>query len=309
MKKLGQEGFQKARAFIVERGRELDRRLFEFHFEGGSGDAVLAALGDYQNEDGGFGRGIEPDLRMAGSSVLATTVGFQFLQEVGAAGDHPMVGKGIEYFLATFDEGRQVWPIIPPEAESEPRAPWWNYEKSTEFFGNFLANPRAEIIGYLCDCAGQVPGDLLKQLTAAVVDHVESLPDEMDMFDMLCSTRLAETAGLGEAERERMLGKLIRAAPHTVTKDPEKWKEYSSKPLWLAPRSDAPLAKVLAREVEMNLDFEIDYQGEDGSWSPFWSWGDQYPKAWEVAQREWQAKLTVDVLKSLRAFGRIEGMG
>jgi len=150
-----------------------------------------------------------------------------------------------------------VWPIIPPEASNAPRAPWWNYEKSAEFFGDFLANPRAAIVGYLCDYSAQVPADLLQQLTDAVVEHTESLPeDKVDMHDLLCIICLVESTGLGERERQRLLEKVKRAAPHTVTKDPEKWSGYSAKPLWLAPAPNAPLAEVLAAEVQVNLDYE-----------------------------------------------------
>jgi hypothetical protein len=93
MKKLSQEAFARARTFVMDQGRELDGRLFDFHFATGSKDAALEALVDYQNDDGGFGRGLEPDLRMAGSSAIATTVGFQILREVGACGDHALVQR------------------------------------------------------------------------------------------------------------------------------------------------------------------------------------------------------------------------
>ena len=67
----------------------------------------------------------------------------------------------------------------------------------------------------------------------------------------------------------------------------------------------SPLAAELKDEVEMNLDFEIEQQGEDGSWSPNFSWDDQYPEAWRTAKKEWKSRLTVDILKTLKDFGRI----
>ena len=78
------------------------------------------------------------------------------------------------------------------------------------------------------------------------------------------------------------------------------------KPLYLVSSPDSPLAAGLADEVAMNLDFEIDQQGEDGAWSPNFSWGDQHPAAWEIAKREWQARITLKTLRVLRDFGRIE---
>ena len=67
-------------------------------------------------------------------------------------------------------ESRQIWPIVPPEVDDAPHAPWWNYENSAETFGQFLVNPRAEIVGYLHEFSDDVPTKLLKTLTAAVLE-------------------------------------------------------------------------------------------------------------------------------------------
>ncbi len=304
MKRLTRAAFQRAKTFVVDQGRELDRRRFEFHFEAGSADAVLAALASYQNDDGGFGHSLEPDLRTPASSALATAVGFQILREVRAPTSHALVRKGIDYFVATYDESRQVWPIVPPAVDEAPCAPWWNYEKSEETFGQFLVNPRAEIVGYLHDYGERVPAELLKTTTAAALEQLNSLPDEVEMHDILCFLRLAETEAL--PNRDWVWEKLAQAATHGVARDAEQLTGYALKPLWLVSSPKSPLAAGLEDEVEMNLDFEVEQQGEDGSWSPNFSWGDQYPEVWPTAKREWQAKLTVDTLKSLKNFGRIE---
>jgi hypothetical protein len=307
VKRLTQAAFQSAKNFIINQGRELDQRRFEFHFETGSADAVLAALASYQNDDGGFGNSLEPDIRASASSAIATTVGFQVLREIQAPAEHALVRKGIEYFVATFDESRGVWPIISPEVAEAPHAPWWNYENSAETFGQFLTNPRAEIVGYLHEFSDGVPTQLLKQLTATVLEHLDFLPDEMEMHDILCFARLAETEAL--PNRDKVWAKLTRAAAPGVARNAEQLNDYVLKPLWLVPSPKSPLAAGLKDEVEMNLDFEIEQQGEDGSWSPNFSWGDQYPEAWRTAKREWQSKFTVDTLKTLKDFGRIEQVG
>ena len=306
MKKLTHSAFQRAKNFIMDQGRVLDQRRFEFHFEGGSADAVLAALTPYQNDDGGFGHSLEPDIQTPFSSAIVTTVGFQILREIRAPASHTVVRNGIQYFIATYEESQQVWPIVPPEVNDAPHAPWWHYEKSTETFGRFLVNPRAEIVGYLHEFSEGVPTKLLKTLTTAVLEHLDSLPDEMEMHDSLCFVRLAETETL--SSRDKVWAKLARAAAPGVARNAEQLTGYVLKPLWLVPSPESPLAAGLKDEVEMNLDFEIEQQGEDGSWSPNFSWGDQYPEAWRVAKREWQSRFTVDTLKTLKDFGRIAQM-
>ncbi len=304
MKRLTQEAFQSAKNFIMDQGRELDQRRFEFHFEAGSDDDVLTALRSYQNDDGGFGNSLEPDIRTSASSAIATTVGFQVLREIRAPAEHTLVRKGIEYFLATYNKSRRVWQIIPPEVEEAPHAPWWNYEDSAENFGQFLVNPRAEIVGYLHEFSDRVPTQLLKQLITAVLEHLESRPDKMEMHDILCFAKLAETETL--PNRKEVWEKLARAAAPRIARNADQLTGYVLKPLWLVSSPESPLATEFKEEVEMNLDFEIEQQGGDGSWSPNFSWGDQHPETWQIAKKEWQSRFTVDTLKTLRDFGRIE---
>ncbi|RKU09152.1 hypothetical protein C6503_21675 [Candidatus Poribacteria bacterium] len=307
MKKLTQSAFQRAKDFIMHQGRALDQRRFEFHFEDGPADAILAALTPYQNDDGGFAHSLEPDIRTPFSSAIVTTVGFQILREIRAPASHILVRKGIQYFIATYEVSQQVWPIVPPEVDDAPHAPWWDYENSSETFGQFLVNPRAEIVGYLHEFSDGVPMKLLKTLTTAVLGYLDSLSDEMEMHDSLCFVRLAETEAL--PNRDKVWAKLAQVAAHSVARNAEQLTGYVLKPLWLVSSPESPLAAGLKDEVEMNLDFEIEQQGEDGSWSPNFSWGDQYPEAWRIAKREWQSRFTVDTLKTLKDFGRIEQMG
>ena len=306
MKKLTQAAFQRAIEFVKDQGRDLDRALLAHHIEAGSADDVLAALASFQNDDGGFGHGLEPDLRTPASSAIATTVAFQNFRSMRVPADHPMVRRGIGYLLETYDVSRQVWPIIPPEVEDAPHAPWWDYASSEAGFGGFLVNPRVEIVGYLHDYSAAVPAGLLDALTTAVFEHLESLPDEIEMHDIICFVSLAETASLPQPYRDRIWAKLAKAAEHGVAREPEQLSGYVLKPLYLVSSPESPLAAELADAVAMNLDFEIEQQGEDGAWSPNFSWGVQFPEAWQIARREWQARITLSTLRVLRDFGRIE---
>ena len=81
MKILSKQAFTRARDFIYSKARPLERAMFAFHFEGGAVDDVLIALSQFQNEDGGFGQALEPDLRTPTSSALATGEGLYILKE------------------------------------------------------------------------------------------------------------------------------------------------------------------------------------------------------------------------------------
>jgi hypothetical protein len=58
---LSPAAFEEIRGWVSRNARPLDFALWRYHFEGGSAEDVLRALALYQNADGGFGKGIEPD--------------------------------------------------------------------------------------------------------------------------------------------------------------------------------------------------------------------------------------------------------
>ena len=49
--------------FLAGSARVLDRRRFDLLFGDGGTEPVLAAVDGYRNSDGGYGWGLEPDLR------------------------------------------------------------------------------------------------------------------------------------------------------------------------------------------------------------------------------------------------------
>lgn len=305
--KLSRTNQEKAATFIQTRARPLEQARYSHSFQGGSAEDVLAALAEFQNGDGGFGNALEADLRLPESSALATSVGLQILREIQASAENALVQKAIRYLLDTFDAENQVWPITPAAGENAPHAPWWNYsEDMAQQWGGFLANPRAEIVGYLHEYAALVPADLRERLTIAVAAHLDETVDDMVMHDLMCYVRLAETTALPGDVRELLLPKLRKAFERLVARSPEQWGDYCLKPLEIIKSPDSPFTHNLDREIELNLDHELEKQQEDGSWAPVWIWGDQFPEAWPRAKLDWSGVLTLDALRLLQRFGRLE---
>ena len=299
-KMLTVKDFERARDFIKSQARPLDRCLFEHHFESGLAEAVIAELAKFQNSDGGFGNGLEPDFRMQASSPVATTVAFQHLGEIGATADDELVKHGISYFISSYDTEQRRWHQPGKEVNDAPHAPWWSYEEGRDTFG--WANPGVEIIGYLHKYSSLVPQDFLSGVTGIALSHIRDAPDgSMDVHSML--SYLRELDFLPEPGKNIALEKLIKSAQTGLTSSPG-WPGDGAKLSWYAPTPTSPLADALKGEIERNLDSEVDGQAEDGSWLPNWSWG-QYEDAWEEANREWKGYLTVQMLKTLRAYRRM----
>lgn len=71
---LSKARFRKAADAIKADARPFEQAVFSFRFEQKCIEVALAALAAYQNEDGGFGQGLEPDFFYPGSSSLATSI-------------------------------------------------------------------------------------------------------------------------------------------------------------------------------------------------------------------------------------------
>ena len=128
MVRISQKAFDRAAEFISLNARPLERARFDYHFASGPISDVLTQLRAFQNNDGGFGHGIEPDLRMPLSSPFATTLAFQVFRDLDVPGNHAAVVEGIKYFERTYDHSIAGWDPVGPRGNGFPRAVWWNYE-------------------------------------------------------------------------------------------------------------------------------------------------------------------------------------
>jgi hypothetical protein len=311
MRRLGREAFQRARQFLKAQARPLERALFEHRFEGAPADTVTAELAHFQNDDGGFGHGLEPDLRTPSSSALATAVGLRLLKELGYPADHPMIAQAVQFLLATFDAQTKVWRVAPHDANEYPHAGWWHDRDGSlaRTFDDFLIIPRAEIVGLLFHFSALVPADWLDEVAEHAVATVETIRDEAfggggDALSHALS--LAETKVLPQRFTDRLLPRLRELTLAFVSRDPQEWSSYCATPLKIAPSPQSIVADLLRDDLQTNLDYLIEWQTPEGTWEPTWTWGEFYPDVWEQAKLEWRGHLTLEALTTLRAFGRGE---
>lgn len=291
----------------MRNGRLLERALFTHHFESGGGDGVLTALAAYQNEDGGFGNALEPDIRLPASSPLATTVALQILRDIGATSDTPMVQQAIAYLLDSYNVDGEAWLSVPPEVNDYPHAFWWTWPtiagRHPEL--RFYANPHAEIVAHFWHFAELVPRKLLDELTAVSTTYLNQLANEMDRHSFSCYLYWLKSDNVPDEAKTAVRQKLTLALPHTVATDPEAWLGYDLQPIDVADSPAAPFAIELHESIAANLDHLLNEQGVDGAWSPLWDWSALDAEAWAQARVEWRSVLTWRTLKVLKENGRL----
>jgi len=289
----------KFKSYLREHARKLDFCLYQHLFEGADSAAVLTELSAYQNSDGGFGKALESDLRLPDSSALATTVAFQYLSQIKVGSDNPVVANALNYLVTTFDKSRAGWVNIPPSADQYPRAPWWNFASATASVE--WGNPSAEALGYMLAYSGETPSTpFIQRLTRRALQRLHEI-DNPEPHEIRCYVRLYEYANkdLRQSLHDLLAGHIKKSA----NTDPKEWHGYVSTPLTFIDSPDSPFADLFSESLIMENLSHLQSQLVDGDhWEPTWSWG-QFEDEWAKAKTEWSGKLTVDNLKTLRAFG------
>jgi len=289
----------KSKDFINIAGRPLECALFKYQFESGRVEDVLRELARFQNEDGGFGNALEPDLRYKPSSALATTVGLQILSRLRIEADHEMVRRSIQYLVDTFNSERMGWEIIPKTAENAPRAPWWNYGAFSREWGN----PNAEILGFFYEYSDLVPRDLLNDLTEYAIRYLNERCELKEMHEMFCFVRLAERMPADKVRR--IAEKLDQFMDNCIVQNPEDRQGYCASPLQVVSSPESLFYAKYIQIIPRDLDGIVSSQEEDGGWAVNWSWG-QYEEDWAKAKEEWRGVITFGSLTTLMAFGRLQ---
>lgn len=301
---LARADFDRAAAFM-RNSRPLDRALFAFHFENEPAGHAIAELAKFQNPDGGF-HGLEADTGFEFSTVLSTCRALHLLHELHANATHPSVSRALDYLLATYDAARNAWPIIPPHDNTRPHAPWWHCsEDFAANWGGYVDNPRPDALAGLHLFACAKTADLRDQVTTLTLKRLQTHKGQMEMHGLMCYLRLYNAPWLSTALKGALSERLPVWINTAVELDSSKWSGYGLRPLDVAPTADSPWHPLLADAVEAQLDYLIQTQAAEGSWHPYWNWGDNFPEAWPAAKLKWQAVLTLSNLRTLRSYGRI----
>ena len=280
--------------FLLRQARLLERRLFATRFLGQPGSAVVDALRGYQNSDGGFGHGLEPDKRCPDSLPIDVEVAFQAMAAAGAS-DAGMVGRACDFLgqvAATAEAGGAV-PLALPVIESFPRAVHWS-----DWTYRPGLNPTAGLAGLLHQLAVNHPW--LAQATDYCWRQLDSgarIADAHELSEVFVFLEHVPDRERADKQRAALADTLAEAEMFHL--DPAA-DGYGLTPLSLAPEPGAR-ARALFDDalIEAHLDKLAGSQQPDGGWPISWE-----PPS-EASVLEWRGIVTVQALRTLTAYGRL----
>ena len=306
MQKLRKSSFNEASQFIKNYARPLENRIYKDYFYKPCSEEILSELKKYQNDDGGFGNGLESDFKLLFSSPMATSIAFQHLVKLDNVEKAiSMIKSGIEYFENTFVPERNGWFAVPKEVNEFPHAPWWHYneEEGMTIIDKYWGNPSAEIIGYLYKYKNLVSKLNVDQLLNYAIDYLNDKNDFGLEHEIYCYIRLCKL--LPNRLSSKIEDKLARAVQRLVCRNREEWDKYVPKPLNFISSLESYKFGISHKLIADNLDYLVDIIEDNGMINPNWEW-DDYETEWKKAREEWMGVLTLRGLITLDKFGRIE---
>jgi len=279
-----------ARNFVYANARLLEQRVFAAWFEGGAVGSVVAAVAAYQNVDGGFGHGLEPDKRAPESQPLDVEIAFERLAMVEAHAPELLTAACV--WLATIAAPTGAVPIVLPSIAGYPRAEHWDrneYEPDL--------NPTAAIAAHVHALGVTHPwADRATDYSFAEIEAGRA-PDEA--HSLLGLAKLVEHA----PDRQRALDCADRLASALTTArfmnmDPAA-DSYGLSPLDFAPAPDTVAHSWFDdHTVTAHLDQLESEQCEDGGWPITWQ-----PLS-EATRYEWRGIRTLNAVRVLNAYQR-----
>jgi len=282
-----------AASFLATHGRVLDRRRFEFLAGGGDRDAVLAAVDGYRNADGGYGWGLEPDLRAPESQPGGALHALEVFAEVGPTprtrevfdwlGRVSLPDGGVPFALPVRDPAgcATFWVSADPAMSSL---------QSTAFVAG---------VGYRAAAADPelVEHPWLVNATRYCFDVIGKLDEAPFAIALAFAVGFLDAASDAKPEALPLLDRLAEFVPADGLAPVVGGSEGETmRPLDFAALPGRPARRLFSAEViEADLRRLADGQDEDGGWRV--DFGSFSP----AAELEWRGYATVDAVRTLLA--------
>ena len=313
MKKLSKKDFDDINLWVYRNARQIELTLWQYEFENGSGEAVLSALSNYQNDDGGFGNALEPDCWNPDSSPYTTLNAISKLNTVNFSDTNHPIMKGIIKFLESgkhcIDNG---WLFNIPTNNDYAHAPWWTYDpKANEYEHTGVT---AGIVCYVLQFADKNT-ELYRRACGFADKLLAKFREPSNKGDMgltgycMLLEKIKHLELTDRFDISYLSSALKMHIDDAIVRDASQWANYSVRPSQFISSPDSPYYIGNEDIIEEELDYLVDTKPDGDVWGITWQWWDnyaKYPKEFAIAENWWKADLAIDRLKLLRNFGRLE---
>jgi hypothetical protein len=281
--------------FLASSARVLDRRRFDLLFGDGEPAPVLAAVDGYRNPDGGYGWGLEPDLRSRTSQPGGALHAFEAFADLAPVTTER--ARELCDWLASVTLPDGGLPFALPVPDPAACAPFWaSADSSTSSLQitAIVAGAAHRVAAADPAVAGHPWLARATDFCLAAVDRLATAPHAMELA---FTVQFLDTAAANRPEAAERLDRLRQHVPADGVLHVDGGAEDEfMRPLDFAPLPGGPARELFGPAVvEAELQRLADGQQDDGGWSVDF---DSYSPA---ATLEWRGYRTVEALVLLRA--------
>lgn len=286
---------QAAREFMAGNTRLLDRRRFGVVVDGDPPEGALAALSAYRNADGGYGWGLEPDLRSTSSQPGPALHAFEVFEDILPATTLAAIELCDWLGSVTLPDGGV--PFALPIDDGGGSAPFWVDADPAVSSLQITAIVTANAQRVAAVDPPVASHEWLARATEYCLHAIAALDERPQTLQLAFSVQFLDAAYDRHPRAEELLAKLAEYIPDTglvpVTGGIE---GETMKPLDFAPTPDRPTRELFSSDViEKDLARLASGQQDDGGWEVDFA---SYSPA---ASLEWRGHATVRALTVLKA--------
>lgn len=302
MQKLTKTQLNKMSEWIQNNARPYDKAKWNYLFNGDSKAEIVLEILKYQNEDGGFGSGYEPDVLLPLSAGIPTAESIFQAYDFELDCKTPWFTKMLSYFENTVQNIPKYWEDTPKEAMDYPHAPWWNYQLVTVFNPNPCAIVASAMILHGTDSQKELGLKIAKDTFDFLISN--EFCGDHDCFNIM---KLIEKLSSIDSHliTDEILKAMKRRISHNVCFDRSKWNEYHPQPLDFADSPSSLWYEDVKEGIENNFDFWLDIINDEGIWEPNFSWGVDSEVSNQVT-RNWKGYITVRRARIFLRYGLID---
>ena len=288
-----------AQQFMAAHARLLDRRRFEVVLLDAAGHGALAALSAYGNPDGGYGWGLEPDLRAVESQPGGALHAFEVFEDVLPVTSPRAVELCDWLDRVSLPDGGL--PFALPVGDGAGCAPFWAQADPAVSSLQITAIVTATALRVGAGDPAVAEHPWLARASEFCLRAIAAIDDEPHALALAFALRFLDAAHETCAEAAGLIDRLGRHIPasglvHVGGGLPDEM----MRPLDFAPAPDRPVRALFSPEaIASELERLRDRQQDDGGWPCDWA---SYSPA---AALEWRGHLTVQALSILQRNGML----
>lgn len=283
---------------ILDYARPLEKERLKHIIEGNNDQLVFEALMAFQNTDGGFGHGLEPDSWNPNSSPIQTWAAMTILRTIDFDRNDLRISAMFRYLEQSIDAETLTWASTIPSNDLYPHAPWWRYRKEDPTY-----NPTASIAGFALRYANPVTQlfRLSNKICRQAIDFINERHDVIEVHELRCLLDMMNDVKDLYATYppyKKAKARIVLLIDDVLEHDQTKWfSSYVAKPTSLIKLHPGVASEAYYDMVIDEFDLAMKHVNDEGLWTPSFTWGNP------DSDRIWKAIIAIEYLHLMKQFG------